>query len=95
MLAIELAGTSFIVTLNQADCAFWQDPRTKVCLATSREWQISLDLTAEMHNVDIISFPCQRDFELTSDNVVPILELLLLFQSSSNWTEQFQHDRVV
>lgn len=91
MLAIEHFGIAFLITLNAPSPEFWTDPRQKICFASTRESQIKMDLLAEAHEVDVVTFPCPPDFELSPATVIPYVEIMLMFQRSSNGTEQLHY----
>lgn len=57
MQTINVGHDTYLVCLNKATDDFWYSSLPKICLGTTREQQVSLDLTADAKGVGVVSLP--------------------------------------
>lgn len=57
MQTINVGHDIYLVCLNNATDDFWHSSLPKICLGTTREQQVLLDLTADAKGVGVVSLP--------------------------------------
>lgn len=57
MQTINVGHGIYLVCLNNATDDFWHSSLPKICLGTTREQQVLLDLTADAKGVGVVSLP--------------------------------------
>ena len=73
---INVGHDIYLVCLNNATDDFWHSSLPKICLGTTREQQVLLDLTADAKGVGVVSLP----YDLPLIDSATVADMLTLVQ---------------
>lgn len=76
MQTINVGHDIYLVCLNNATDDFWHSSLPKICLGTTREQQVLLDLTADAKGVGVVSLP----YDLPLIDSTRVADMLTLMQ---------------
>ena len=76
MQTINVGHDIYLVCLNNATDDFWHSSLPKICLGTTREQQVLLDLTADAKGVGVVSLP----YDLALIDSARVADMLTLVQ---------------
>lgn len=76
MQTIKVGHDIYLVCLNNATDDFWHSSLPKICLGTTREQQVLLDLTADAKGVGVVSLT----YDLPRIDSARVADMLTLVQ---------------
>lgn len=80
MQTINVGHDIYLVCLNNATDDFWHSSLPKICLGTTREQQVLLDLTADAKGVGVVSLPYDLPYDLPLIDSARVADMLTLVQ---------------